>query len=127
MLKSKTLYSVDPKDYLRGNIQVTLRVIGVFDTNKVHWSYYAVYTTTSVSTNTLNMTDDIGSGKGIISCNTDFVSLLLFYPNLYGVKFADMDSAKKYIDDFKIKWETGSNNTIQEVRDQKLKELTDES
>ena len=37
-----------------------------------------------------------------------------------------MDSAKKYIDDFKIKWETGSNNTIQEVRDQKLKELTDE-
>ncbi len=120
MLKSKTLYSVDPKDYLRGNnTQVTLRVIGVFDTSKVHWVYYAVSTTTSVSTNTLNMTDDIGSGNGIISCNTDCV-------RAYGVKFADMDSAKKYIDDFKIKWETGSNNTIQEVRDQKLKELTDE-
>ncbi len=46
---------------------------------------------------------------------------------LHAKKFDVMEDAKKYIDDFKIKWETGSNNTIQEVRDQKLKELTDES
>ena len=31
----------------------------------------------------------------------------------------------KFIQEYKIKWETGSNNTTEELRDQKLDELLD--
>lgn len=116
-LRYKTLYSVDPADLMKSNLQVHLQVIGLFDTHKVIWTYHVVSIIKNVGI--LQFTDDI------CLCSYNFSSA--DNVKLYGMKFEDIESAKKYIDDFKIKWETGSNNTTQEIRDQKLKELTDES
>lgn len=41
--------------------------------------------------------------------------------------FEYKEDAIKYIDDFKIKWETGSNQTVQEKRDKKLGDILDEN
>ena len=43
----------------------------------------------------------------------------------YGKEFKTKEEGYKFIQDYKIKWETGSNNTTEEVRDQKLDELLD--
>jgi len=43
----------------------------------------------------------------------------------YGKEFKTKEEGYKFIQDYKIKWETGSNNTSEEVRDQKLDELLD--
>lgn len=45
---------------------------------------------------------------------------------IYGKMFEYKEDAIKYIDDFKIKWETGSNQTVQEKRDKKLGDILDE-
>ncbi len=40
-LRYKVLYSVDPHELLKGSLQVQLKVIGIFDTSKVIWRYFA--------------------------------------------------------------------------------------
>jgi len=40
MLKSKILYTIEPKEY--STIGVKFSTIGIFNTEKVHWDYYAV-------------------------------------------------------------------------------------
>ena len=115
MLRSKILYSVDPKDYLYLSQQVSLKVIGLFDSIKVHWNYYATSTIVDKSTNNLKITPDLKSTP-TVACDTSNLQS-------YGIKFSTPEEAKKYIDDFKTKWESSSNNTIQEERDKKLKEL----
>ena len=112
-LRHKILYSLDPVGLTKYNLQVQLNVIGIFNTYKVHWDYYAASTITT-SMNEMQLTDDICSGNFIFNIEKIKFS---------AIKFDDIEDAKKYIDDFKIKWETASNNTIQETRDQKLKEL----
>ncbi len=44
----------------------------------------------------------------------------------YGKKFETKEEGIKFIQDYKIKWETGSNNTIQEVRDQKIDDILED-
>jgi hypothetical protein len=119
-LKSKILYSIDPKDLTRGtgNLQVSLKVVGIFDTHKVFWTYYAISSVVDLS-KSLVLTDEICSNSLSMPANIDNV-------RSFGLKYSTLEEAKKYLDEFKIKWETASNNTIQEVRDKKLKELTDE-
>lgn len=118
MLRSKILYSVDPKDYLYNGQQVSLKVIGLFDSIKVHWAYYSTSIIVDKLTNNLKITPDLKSTSagGSILCDVNSLQS-------YGIKFSTPEEAKKYIDDFKTKWESSSNNTIQEERDKKLKEL----
>lgn len=113
--RHKILYSVNPDGLIKDNTQVQLKVFGIFDTYKVIWKYYTV-SVISIG-NLYQFTDDICSKN--YACTIESIES-------YAKKFDDIEGAKKYVDDFKLKWETGSNNTIQEVRDQKLKELTDE-
>ena len=40
-----------------------------------------------------------------------------------GKEFKTKEDGIQYINEFKIKWETGSNTTIEEKRDQKLKDI----
>jgi hypothetical protein len=69
-----------------------------------------------------NITNDLKDGGYETPINTLTIDSI----KRYGIKFDSQDDAKKYILDFEMKWESGSNNTIQEIRDKKLKELTDE-
>ena len=108
MIVKKILYQIEVKD-----LYCKLVVYGLFDTLKVYWEYYAVSTGTN------------GSSLSQHICNT-FTSVDESSIKRYGKLFEYKEDAIKYIDDFKTKWETGSNQTIQEKREEKLNDLLDE-
>ena len=123
MIQAKFLAKEDLKDYkkeynsrgITGEYDVSLSVIGLFDSHKAHWKYYAV-STLKDNMNKLVITNDLNPGISE-PANTDSVKKL-------GKEFPSEEDATKFISEFKIKWETTSNNSLQEIRDQKLKELT---
>lgn len=88
-------------------------VYGIFDTNKVLWKYYVISYNTA-------------SNNGIILkpelCN---VNLEATYDKIerFGKEFKNVDEAKEFIQVYKVKWESGSNNTTQEVRAKKLDDI----
>jgi uncharacterized protein YqgV (UPF0045/DUF77 family) len=45
--------------------------------------------------------------------------------NRHGKEYKTIEDAKKFIQEYKVKWETGSNNTTQEVRAKKLDDILD--
>ena len=59
---------------------------------------------------------------GIFSLFKSFISEI----KSYGKKFANADEGRKFIEEYKCKWETGSNETTQEMRDKKIGEILDE-
>lgn len=92
-----------------------LGVYGVFDTEKVEWRYFVVsYTKSSYGSYT--MTNEI--------CNS-YVALDTSSAVRSGKEFKTKEEGEQYIEDFKIKWETGSNTTLVEKRDKKLNDLLD--
>lgn len=109
MIVKKILYNVDITE-----LYCKLVVYGLFDTQKVHWTYYAV----STGTNGRTLSQHI--------CNS-FSEVDESNIKRYGKIFEYKEDAIKYIDDFKIKWETGSNQTVQEKRDKKLGDILDEN
>lgn len=121
-LKMKILSSVSPKDYtkeINGKVhQVFLNVIGVFESTSMLWRYYVVST---IDNNRL-MTNDI---KAFSSNYNSCISLSVDNIICDGKKFDKVEEAEKYINDFKIRWEYATNDTLQEMREQKLKSLTD--
>lgn len=42
---------------------------------------------------------------------------------MYGRLVQTFEEGRKFCDEFKMKWETGSNNTTSEQRDKKLEEI----
>lgn len=109
MIVKKILYNVDITE-----LYCKLVVYGLFDTQKVHWTYYAV----STGTNGRTLSQHV--------CNS-FAEVDESNIRRYGKIFEYKEDAIKYIDDFKIKWETGSNQTVQEKRDKKLGDILDEN
>lgn len=109
MLVKKLLYNIDVPD-----LYCKLAVYGIFDTQKVHWDYYAVSTGTNGRT----------FSQHICSTYTEIDESSI---RRYGKAFEYKEDAMKYIDDFKTKWETGSNQTVQEKREEKLNDLLDEN
>jgi hypothetical protein len=96
---------------------VDLSVYGVFDTLKVEWKYYVI-SSYNRPNNSFTLTTDV--------CTCSF-NLEATFDNIikYGKKVETKEDGVKFSQEYKIKWETGSNNTIQEVREQKLDELLD--
>lgn len=123
MIKSKILSQYDVKDY-----QVTsegkkydmkIGVCGIFDSNSIHWDYYAI---SSISINgNLKLTSDLSKNSNVSSIIVNDIS----YVRSYYRKFDTQLEAENFLKDFKLKWETASNNTTQVVRDEKLKEILD--
>ena len=115
MIKSKILKQIKLNGYQRYNNDVELKVVGLFDSVKVHWTYYLVsFVSANGSDYLTNELKDINSPTGNFTVDNIRV---------FGIKFDSPEDAEKYMLDFEVKWRTGSNNTMQEVRDQKLKEL----
>jgi hypothetical protein len=123
MYRHKYFYTVKPKDYKtkhKGVYEdVTLRTIGLFNTEKLIWRYFAIST---IGNGSLYMTPDI-TKAGMLS-EVRETALVISDVLTYGIEFKDVDEAKKYVDSFVIKWETGSNNTIEEIRDKKIDMIT---
>lgn len=106
----KLLYNIDIKDYKSGGAKVEFSVFGIFSTLTTQWKYYAVSHINN------RMTVDLCSTRGGFSNIT--------VDNLrYGKEFTTKEDAIKFLQDFKIKWETGSNNTTSEIRDKKIDEI----
>ena len=44
----------------------------------------------------------------------------------YGKEYPSLEEGKVFIEEYKTKWETGSNSTLEEKRDKKLSQLLDD-
>jgi len=97
---------------------ISLRIVGLFDTITMIWTYHVVSTGTW-GANRVELTPDLHDRvySGEYTLNN---------VKSHGRKFDTQQEAESFVNEFKIKWETASNNTLQEVRDEKLKELTNE-
>lgn len=115
MVRHKNLYSLGPKDLVTDGKQVELVAFGLFNTVNQVWKYY-VCSIISDKSGYL-MTTDLHSYRN--SCTIDNISS-------YGRDFKNLEDAKKFINNFRDKWETGSNEPKQEVRDAKIKDILQE-
>lgn len=106
MYKSRILYSTSVQDHN------DLGVYGIFDTDKVHWSYYVI------SFNGSNLTPEIC----VIASSMTFERV-----KKWGKKVKDKQEGIEFITDYKDKWEMGTNDTRQENRDRKIGEVLDET
>lgn len=111
----KFLYNLIVKG-IRNGSDLELGVFGLFNTEKVYWTYYMVSFYKNATSATLWMTDDI--------CSTSYVQEAS-YENIrkYGKVCNSVDEGKQYLESFKMKWDSGSNNTTSEMRDKKLDEI----
>ena len=117
MQRGKFLHTQKIKDHKSGGNDVDLSVYGVFETEKVQWRYYVI-SYYNKPNNSFMLTIDV--------CNCSYNQEATYDSIVrYGKEFKTKEEGIKFIQDYKIKWETGSNNTTEEVRDQKLDELLD--
>jgi hypothetical protein len=116
MIRSKILNSTSPKDLTTDGKQVELVTIGLFSTTTQLWKYYVC--SVVGSNNNYKMTTDLHTFAS--TATNDNVES-------YGKQFKTVDEAKKFIDNFRDKWETGSNEPKQEVRDAKIKDILQET
>jgi len=90
-------------------------VYGIFSTTKVEWKYYVISYSTNIN--------------GGVKLTPEFCSYAQegTYESItrHGKEYKTVEEAKKFIQEYKIKWETGSNNTTQEVRAKKLDDILD--
>ena len=106
-LKGKFLHTEKVVDYPKfmGN-EILFSLYGVFDTTSTLWSYWVIShsngkLTNDLCTSTLNLNVDVYNVKS-------------------GKNFKTKEEGIQFIKEFKIKWETGSNDTLSEMRDRKI-------
>lgn len=92
-----------------------LGVYGIFSTTKVEWKYYVVSYSIN-SSNKITLTSELCSYPQ----EATYESVARF-----GKEYKTVDEAKQFISEYKIKWESGSNNTKQEVRAKKIDDILD--
>ena len=110
----KLLYNLTVKG-IRNCNDLELGVYGLFNTEKVHWSYYMVSYYKN-SKGDIYITDDVCSCSYTQEASYDNIKK-------YGKTCNTVDEGKQYLEAFKMKWDSGSNNTTSEMRDKKLDEL----
>jgi predicted DNA-binding protein YlxM (UPF0122 family) len=119
MQRGKFLYTQKIKDHKSGGNDVDLSVYGVFETVKVEWKYYVISYYNKPNSSFM-LTMDVCGCSYNQEATYDSITK-------YGKKFETKEEGIKFIQDYKIKWETGSNNTIQEVRDQKIDDILEDN
>lgn len=116
-LRGKFLYKDIVKNIKENKFDLEIGVYGIFDTEKMLWKYY-ILSFNSNSTSSVVLTNDICS-HSVTADTYDKIAA-------YGKSTKSIQSGKEYCDEFKMKWETGSNDTKQELRDQKIKSVLEE-
>ena len=114
----KWLYNLTIKGILNGK-DLDTGVYGLFNTEKVHWGYYII-SYYSNSQGTKYLTDDICSCTYVQEASYETIKK-------YGKTCNTVDEGKQYLEAFKMKWDSGSNNTTAEMRDKKLDEILNQS
>jgi hypothetical protein len=109
MNKGRFLHEEKIKDHSN------LGVYGIFNTSKVEWKYYVISYNTSANGG-LKLTSELCGYQQ--EATFDSISR-------HGKEYKTVEDAKQFIQEYKIKWETGSNNTTQEVRAKKLDDILD--
>ena len=110
MNKGRFLYEEKIKDHSN------LGVYGIFSTTKVEWKYYVISYSINSSSNKVTLTSEL--------CGyTQEATFETIYRQ--GKEYKTVDDAKKFIQEYKVKWETGSNNSTQEVRANKIEAISD--
>ena len=122
MMYHKILSKLEPKDMKKvidsSSYQIVIIVFGLFETQTAHWEYYL---TSCIDKNgTVHITDEISklnlhTGR-YITATTNSIST-------YGRKLKTLEEGVKWSEEFKMKWESGSNDLLSEVRDKKLDEI----
>jgi len=110
----KWLYNLTVKG-IRNGYDLELGVYGLFNTEKVHWTYHMVSYFKNTQGNNF-LTDDICICTYTHEANYDNI-------RKYGKSCNNVDEGKQYLEAFKMKWDSGSNNTTSEMRDKKLDEI----
>ena len=109
MNKGRFLHEEKIKDHSN------IGVYGIFSTTKVEWKYYVISYNTSAN-----------GGIKLTSELCDYMQEATFDSiTRHGKEYKTVDDANKFIQEYKVKWETGSNNTTQEVRSKKLDDILD--
>ena len=108
MNKGRFLHEEKLKDHSN------LGVYGIFSTQKVEWKYYVI--SYSSNSNGITLTSELcGYPQG-----ATFESVAR-----HGKEVKTVEEGKQFISQYKMKWESGSNNTTQEVRNKKLDDILD--
>lgn len=120
MIKMKVLSSEKLIDYQYtsdsgSKFDVTLCSMGLFDTTEAKWKYYVC--PTIQTSRGIFLTSDLVIGTSHDSLSTSNIPR-------YGKRFNTLDECIIFINEYKMKWESGSNDTKQEIRDRKIDELT---
>lgn len=115
MQRGKFLHTQKIKDHKSGGNDVDLSVYGVFETVKVEWKYYVI-SYYNKPNNSFMLTCDVCGCTYNQEATYDTITR-------YGKKFNTKEEGIQFIQEYKIKWETGSNSTTQEVRDQKIDDI----
>lgn len=107
MNKGRFLHEEKLKDH------PTVGVYGIFSTTKVEWRYFVISYRQN-SNSSIVLTPEI-----CFSCQEATIESVI----KYGKEFENLEQAKDFIKVYKIKWESGSNHTTQEVRAKKINDI----
>jgi hypothetical protein len=100
--------------------EVNVGVYGIFTTSNSgngNWKYYLISYKKQPNSN-FRLTSEWHS----YSMEGSYDSI-----EKHAKEISSVDDGKKICDEFKMKWITGSNDTIQHIRDEKLNEILDNS
>jgi hypothetical protein len=119
MKYSRQLHKVKPSGFTRTidskPFDIYLSVFGIFDTEKANWTYY--YTSCCDNGGHIYMTNDCSKAS------TNLYTANVINISAYAHSCKTPEDGLKWCEDFKMKWDTGSNDLISEVRDKKLDQL----
>lgn len=115
MIRERILYSVGANGLTYKGQPVELCVIGLFDTESANWSYYVCSLV------------PVNNGK-VFTLDMHKYELQYSISNIqnYSRKVKTIETGKEVINTFRDKWETGSNEPKQEVRDSKITDILKE-
>lgn len=100
---------------MRQSGDLEIGVYGLFDTQKVKWEYF-ILSFYKNSSGDLFLTDDI--------CNVPYAKAATQTSiRLSGKPCSTVEEGKQWIETFKMKWDSGSNNTTAEQRDKKIEDI----
>lgn len=122
MQKGRFLHEEKIKDHSN------IGVYGIFSTTKVEWKYYVISYNTSANGGiklTSELCDYMQEATFDSFKPSAFLEIIYECIARHGKEYKTVDDANKFIQEYKVKWETGSNNTTQEVRAKKLDDILD--
>jgi predicted DNA-binding protein YlxM (UPF0122 family) len=114
MQKGRFIYNQKLKDYKVNGKDIELGIYGIFDTKKVKWNYFIISYYNDGSG--FRLTEDVCTRY----CTATYDTI-----EGCGKQVTNKEEGVKFIQEYKIKWETGSNNTTEEIRDKKLDDILD--